>query len=306
MTSPILDLHIGAHKTATTFLQTTFNKNRDLLTAHGIAAPNHRQTRKFITIPCQLKGYERIGQDWNTKYSDDFLSDMVSSYVHSLQEIGTRRILMSDENFIGHSGHVVRSGILYNRKNIFMTVLREFLPIQPRRLYVSIREYHTFFSSVYTQYLLDVRAKNLVSPDDFAASIMKKYPSWYNFLRTIMGVFPDSEIHFWDYNNAKTNWRPVLESLLGTEVADQIKADYGNRKRRSMSGRSFAEFKKLLIRRGNEFALDALRDIREEYDEDRSLPLTIFDEDQTKTLVARFRKHSAQLDATEFKLTRVC
>lgn len=306
MTPPILDLHIGAHKTATTFLQTTFNKNRDLLTAHGIAAPNHRQTRKFITVPCQLKAYERIGQDWNTKYSDDVLSDIVFSYFHSLQEPGVSRIFMSDENFIGHSGHVVRSGILYNRKNIFMTVLKEFLPIQPRRFYMSIRPYHTFFSSVYAQYLLDVRAENLVSPDDFAASVMKKCPSWSNFLRTIMGIFPDSEFHFWDYSIANTNWRPVLETLLGTEVADQIKVDYGNRERRSMSGRSLAEFKKLLIHRGNDFALDALRDIREAYDEDLSLPLTIFDEDQTKTLVARFKKHSAQLDATEFKLTRVC
>ncbi|MEM6477679.1 MAG: hypothetical protein AAF647_01400, partial [Pseudomonadota bacterium] len=197
-----LDLHIGAHKTATSFLQGVFRANQAALKAGGTHVPHHRQTRKFLTVPCQLKAYERLGQEWNTKFTDAELHGIVESYFMAIQEEGADRILLTDENFLGHCGHVVRSGILYNRKEAFLNVLKEFLPQEPGRIYLSVRDYARFFSAVYGQYLLDVKSENFTHPHEFAALVMEKYPNWANLIRKVREVFPDAEVIVWAYESA--------------------------------------------------------------------------------------------------------
>ena len=76
-----LDLHIGVHKTPTSFLQGVFQSNQPRLAEHGINIPHHRETRKFVTVPSQRKAYERLGQDWNTKYTDAELDNIISSFM---------------------------------------------------------------------------------------------------------------------------------------------------------------------------------------------------------------------------------
>ncbi|MEO0485598.1 MAG: hypothetical protein AAF092_06775 [Pseudomonadota bacterium] len=290
-----LDLHIGAHKTGTSWLQQVFQGNQAALLSNGIKIPHHRKTRKFVTVPCQLKAYQRLGQDWNTKYTDQELQTIIDSYILSLRGSGARRVVLSDENMLGHCGHIVRGGMLYSRKQAFLGVLAEFLPRPPRRIFISVRDYSAFFSAVYGQFLLDVLPENYVSAGAFTETVLGKYPNWANVLRKVAETFPKSEIVYWTYEDAKDDWRPVLTAIGGRKLARAPKTKRGDVVRPSMTQSTYDRFIALASELGTTTALKKMKHLRETDPDSGAGSLRIFSSKEQETLQDRYARHVAQI-----------
>jgi hypothetical protein len=301
-----MDLHLGVHKTATTYIQEVLRANSELLTRKKILVPHHRTTRRFLTIPCQLKAYERIGQKRKTRLTDLELQLIVENFFGSLDVPNDANLLLSDENFLGHCGHVVRSGILYSRKVQFLTVLKEHLPEPPMRIFMCFRDYKDYFSSVYMQYLLDVSRENYVAPEDFADKVLARAPSWVSLASTIQDVFPSSELVVWSYEKVQGNWREVFSQMLGPEVARDLNLVGNKTFRRSMPDSALRKFLALADREGIDAALASLPKLHKEF---RTKPdaqsVQIFDDKQIEVLDRRFRKHSDKLETAGLNLRSI-
>lgn len=188
-------LHLGVHKTATTYTQRLLLANQTTLEQRGIVYIHHRQTRRELTIPIQTYNGQSFEHDM--RQGIDKLLEAPVHYFKAIGSANARVVLLSDENLLGHTGHIVRSGILYSRKETFLARLASATPKQPTRILLTIRDYADFFSSVYGQYLHDVQPENFVPPNVFTASILRRKPSWTNLVRVIGKHFPSSQIEVW-------------------------------------------------------------------------------------------------------------
>lgn len=287
-------------------MQNVFDENHDLLEENGIFVPNHRLTRKFLTVPCQLKAYERIGQKRKTVLSDGELKLIVGSYFEKIRSKKAKQVLISDENFLGHCGHVARSGILYSRKGQFLNVLKEQLPEHPQRIFLCYRDYKSYFSSVYVQYLLNVEETNFTPPQKFADNVIKRYPSWVSLSSTIQKIFPKSQLIVWPYEGIQSNWLNVFSAIFGEDVAKQLSIHEAKKLRPSMPDEALRDFLDLAQSRGLPTALAALPKISDEYSNRKDVsPVQIFTKEQTEILDARYSKHISKLDDAGLNLKRI-
>ncbi|WP_162685666.1 hypothetical protein [Roseovarius amoyensis] len=305
-----LDLHLGVHKTATTFLQAALYSNKRILTESGICVPHHRQTRKHLTNPCQRRVDElRESSKLGERFAPG-LERRVSDFFDELRNDSVSKILLTDENFVGHCGHVVHSGKLYSRREVFLRMLKDLLPESPRHIYLSFRQYDQFFSSVYFQYLLDVTPRRFVPPETFAQRVLERRPSWTHFIACIRNTFSDSQIVVWSYEGAQKDWHLVLDAMLGSKVSSKLDLRIGDGDphiRRSMSGKAFHTFLQKYQRDGAQNALSCLGEIRARFDGDQSLgKATIFSADEVMHLERLYGRHLNELRHKLKDVRRLC
>lgn len=114
--APVVVVHGGVHKTATSHIQSILQRNAGRLRKSGVHYVHHRDTRKEFTVPTQLNGYEKLGLKYKTKVPDDELAQKALAFFDDIGAAPGERIVLSDENMPGHSGQCVRSGQLYGRR----------------------------------------------------------------------------------------------------------------------------------------------------------------------------------------------
>ena len=81
---PVVALHVGAHKTATTYIQSRLLNSQDVLNSAGISIVPTGQFRKRIT-----------SQVLNSDFAPVQLSRLLEEYA------GYKRVIISDENLLG-------------------------------------------------------------------------------------------------------------------------------------------------------------------------------------------------------------
>lgn len=183
--------------------------------------------------------------------------------------------------------------------------MSEFIPKEPRRIFLSYRNYAPFFSSIYGQYLLTVKPENFIHPDAFTEKVMKRVPNWSKYLATVKNFYPNSEIVVWDYGDVRSDWLPVFIAMFNRKIAEQMVVNFTTNQRVSMSGKSLAVFRKKLSENGAEMALANLRRIRNKYDKDQSVPFSLFTEDQMDILGERFERHKRLLQKSDTGLIQI-
>ena len=87
VSEPYVVVHGGVHKTATSFVQSILQRNAGRMRKSGVHYIHHRDTRKKFTYPCQLNGYEKLGMNFKTKYSDDKLRKQTRKFFKKIGAI---------------------------------------------------------------------------------------------------------------------------------------------------------------------------------------------------------------------------
>lgn len=300
------DLHIGAHKTATSFIQLVLRQNEDLLLKNKIFVPHHRYTRKEITIPVQLYAYERMGLNWKTKYTKSELHIKVDQFFEGLTKTGADHFILSDENFLGHCGHLVRGGFLYTRKKPFLSALKSALPEEPTRIFLAVRNYSDFFTAAYAQFLLDVEVENFVQPASFVDSIMTKYPNWSNLVSILNETFPHSQIVVWTYENCRDAWPSIFSQMVGPNTAKKMDMTVETNIRPTMSQLAYLKFCNALQERGVDTALQSLRSYIKETHSIGDERMQMFSTEQVRQLQFRYAKHLKMIDEFGPKVVKLC
>ncbi len=180
-------LHLGVHKTATTSLQQSLILSRRALKENGIAAPRLARLRNgFTRLVFQAAEENRATPDL-LEQSAAFLDPFRNKY---------RRLILSDENFLGAPRQVLRSGLLYPFALIRLQCLRDLLASEDIEIMLSLRESGPFLSALYVEALKNGYYRPV---DDVATAFHNAPPDWSSLIDMIRAVFPQSPITLWDH-----------------------------------------------------------------------------------------------------------
>ena len=271
MPEPYVVLHGGFHKTASTFLQKSLQRNQGKLAKAGVGYVSHRDLRKQFTVPCQQNAYQTIGIRRKTVITDEQLHQMAARFFAPILEDQPERLILSDENLAGHCGNCVKTGQLYRYRDAFMASFARETPAPVREIYLAVRNYADFFAGAYVEYIRSIQddSTNMTSARHMCIRVFNHMPGWNGVINVVTKHFPDAQIYVWkfeDFVAAHDMASEVLQRLVGsaTQVKD-FKDPTGNSQRASASQRAMDALQRIAALEGIPAMVAARKDIQEAY-----------------------------------------
>jgi len=221
-----LALHLGFHKTATTSIQQILEAADDALSAEGCQIVPHKKLRNNYTRLVETFASQAIGIEYGDPLSAEMFQAFSKSFFKSLRFKPGTRVVLSEENALGHVGQCAYPGLLYRFPKQFLSTFATNLPVEPSEIHVAVRDYASFFTSCYVEYLGSVSPERFNPPDVMMAKVMANLPSWHETLDIVRLCFPQSKLHVWCYEDFRTNLPEFLTALTGVP---QAKVDWASR-----------------------------------------------------------------------------
>lgn len=212
-------IHLGAHKTATTHLQTELAARQQELNAKGAFYLPHKDAREmlmFRTVPRPfwyrfMKLY-RASHPASAFVSMRFCRSCAKHLQVQIDERAGKstRVVLSEENLLGTSDKVF--GGRYFSGTEQLNVLRILSERVPLHLYLSTRSLDSFLPSAYAQALRSIPASRLNFMDHLHR-FADGAPGWLNLVASIRSKVPKAVITVWDYADYTTK-NHTLQSLI--------------------------------------------------------------------------------------------
>ena len=266
MSVPYVVLHAGFHKTATSHIQAVLGRNEKMLRKAGVAYVHHRETRKDLTVPCQLFVYEAQGLDYRTKYTETELRARTGAFFDAVLAGDPRRVILSEENMAGHCGHCVKRGLLYVYRDQLTRTFAAQFPVPVAELHLGIRNYADFFASAYVEYLRSLGPGKFTDEAEMRLQVLAHMPNWHKALKSVMAAFPGASLTVWTFEAFRSLDRAILANLIGPEVdVTTLKAPSDKNKRPSASGRAVEALLQIIHREGVAAAMARRVELQECY-----------------------------------------
>ncbi len=264
--TPVVVVHGGVHKTATSHIQSILQRNAGRMRKSGVHYVHHRDTRKHYTVPCQLNGYEKLGLNYKTKVPDEVLTRKAQTFFEGIGAGPGERIILSDENMPGHSGHCVRSGQLYNRRDVLVPIFAGHVPYPVTEVHLAIRNYADFFASTFIEFLRSAKGENVIPEAMMKRAVLSNLPSWSGFIDVIETCFPQAQLTLWRHEDFDDLSQVVIGNLCGPDIdPDTLVSPKRKRGRPSASHRAVQELLIEIERNGAEAALARRVEIQDAY-----------------------------------------
>ncbi|WP_324752594.1 hypothetical protein [Roseovarius sp. Pro17] len=264
--TPEVVVHGGVHKTATSHIQSILQRNAGRLRKSGVHYVHHRDTRKEYTFPTQLNGYEKLGLNYKTKMPDDMLSRKATAFFKGIGAGPGERIVISDENMPGHSGHCVRSGHLYSRREVLLPIFAQYIPYPVSEVHLGLRNYADFFASVFVEFLRSATGDNVIPEAQMKRAVLSNLPSWTGFIDEVLSCFPDAQLTIWRHEDFGALSQRVIGNLCGPGFdVGTLVMPKRSRGRPSASHRAVQELLIEIERNGGDAALARRVEIQDAY-----------------------------------------
>ena len=140
-----VNLHIGAHKTATTFIQKVLRASKDSLAGHGIKYVPTQNVRKNVTHG--LRAHKNRG------ISRAATVTRIREYVESRFPGDYTTLVISEENLVGNCRELYTKSDLYPDITVRLQLVAEALQAYEVDVYFCVRGYVDFFPSAYCEFL---------------------------------------------------------------------------------------------------------------------------------------------------------
>jgi len=225
-------LHLGAHRTASTYVQGVLGKNTALLAANGIAVPKQEATRAALT--------ERLNPSLPTL-------PLTGGFARLLRQSGAvdvKTVILSDENILGFLNEIFAHHKFYPNTRARLKRLSRLLPAAPRKILLGIRPYESFFPSAYGRWLAPGRP--VLPREDIAGIVLGFQRGWDDLVAEILEVFPDTELLLSEYHGDAGFGFNQLTRLLGP-LAGELEFTSGYRWNRGMSGYQTGRYEHALL-----------------------------------------------------------
>ncbi|WP_113912105.1 hypothetical protein [Roseovarius dicentrarchi] len=263
---PHVVVHGGVHKTATSHIQSILQRNAGRLRKSGVYYVHHRDTRKEFTVPVQLNGYEKLGFNYRTKIPDAELADRARTFFEGIGAGPGARIILSDENMPGHSGHCVRGGDLYGRRGTLMPNFARHILYPVTEVHLALRNYADFFASTFVEFLRSAKGENVIPEAQMKRAVLSNLPSWTGFIKDVLECFPAAQLTLWRLEDFGGLSGKVIGNLCGAGVDPaSLVAPSRSRGRPSASHRAVQELLFEVERSGGEAALARRVEIQDAY-----------------------------------------
>jgi hypothetical protein len=235
-----LHVHLGVHKTATTYLQGRLARNRQGLNRNGVgvmALPEFRQffTRNFRKFP--VEGF-RV-----ENHIERFFKDGVPANV--------RGLILSDENMIGLCNSLIASGKAYQRGPVRLAHLKKLLRGHKVTMFMAIRSYDAFTSSAYCEAMR--HTDQFVTFESFRSQFDLEELRWPAMVRRFCEALEPDEVKLWRFEDFRQQSEQVYRELAFGQGVDDVPED-DRVERPSFSGAAVSALEAVASRLGPESA----------------------------------------------------
>lgn len=193
--------HVGAHKTATTYLQNRLLVNHAVLEAHNVHCPDIVTLRRNFT--------------YRTQQSEDRRNAFTADLVNRSKGSGT--LLISDENLIGEVDDAIAIGRQYGRTAERLETYRKLIGAEAPEVYFCIRDHASFEVSLYCEYL---RHFPYICFGDFHGVFDASDFSWKKVVEDLMVACPASPIVLWEFGKLRQVEHAVMSRMIGFDYAE--------------------------------------------------------------------------------------
>lgn len=200
-------LHLGAHRTGTTSLQSYLQTHRELLMRQGCLAFGPQLLRKGdfqgLFRHDAPRGALVVAQN---KLNHDF---------DRAAEAGLARILLSEENLIGHPRQLLASGLLYSEMEPLLRRLGPRMRLRVTRLGLGIRNYADFWASLAAFGIhYGVHRPKAGQAEEWHAQCLAGTYGWPAHIETLLHLFPRASLLVWRAEYAAGDPAYVLRHLV--------------------------------------------------------------------------------------------
>lgn len=212
MSGPKVILHVGAHKTATTYLQARLAKSVNPLRQMQVGYVDLQQFREAQALAGGLRRAEPRYALLRHRALRRELSRLIERQIY----FGATRVVLSDENILGNLGELFGDHDFYPRAGARVRVLVDALSNWDVEIAVSTRCYASFLVSVWSHIVM----RDGFRPFDprCAGALLGGDRGWVDVLSDIRRAVPNAKICHWAYEDLAGNEHDVLQALIG-EVA---------------------------------------------------------------------------------------
>ncbi len=207
-----IHLHLGAHKTATTYLQQILATHKEVLLKNGVLYLPLAQTR--VSLSKQIIALSKASRNISSLKS---CRKTILDELNSKGLEGCHTVLISDENLMG-SPRRFKEGTVYNSiPDNWKHVHEELGP--NIKVSFSIREYPGFLTSIYSEIL----RRNYYFPFEIISDFYGKYPSlWSDVHQGLSTAFGAQNVTLWDFKDTIAHPYKVIAMLAGVKVPLKI------------------------------------------------------------------------------------
>lgn len=189
-------LHLGVHKTATTYIQSRLEQNIEQLNAQGIA---------YVPL---LEFRQQITRHLN---DDSFDRHTVAEVLKPFSSFST--LILSDENILGsarpHDG-LLYSGYLPRVRKVVNACYGKKLEV-----HITLRNYHDFLVSRYSEIL---RHRSFISFDHYIEKLNIDKISWVYIIEDLLSLNFINKIHITLFEELFSHENAYFNALAGVSI----------------------------------------------------------------------------------------
>jgi hypothetical protein len=210
----VIYLHLGAHKTATTYLQSLFAQNQGKIAIGGRAYWRLDQVRPLVAnglAEARTRTQERFG----------FVRQLLCNRAPPFQSLGEMLAipmdtLLSEENILGHASQALH-GKFYVGARENLALIKPALGDREIEIWLCLRSYATFLCSLYAEALRHGYAKPIAH---FVERTRSPDGQWPTLVETIHECFPDAKIVVWAYEDFSRLEPQIVGRLSGVPFSE--------------------------------------------------------------------------------------
>ena len=207
MRAAAIHLHLGAHKTATSYIQAQLQNNLDGLVKCDVGFVLTQQFRRW-----------RVKTVRECRDNADALSARFDAFI-AQHANAARTLLLSDENMIGTCEQIAEHGSLYPDVRRKLGHVAMMLRGYEVRLFISLRRYDEFYAAALCE---AARGGHFISFTDFQRRLDANGRRWTNVLQDIAQLFPASQLSVWPYELFRQRPHLVMEEMIGQTLTGQF------------------------------------------------------------------------------------
>lgn len=202
-------LHLGVHKTGSTYLQAALQSCAPALAEAGVGVVPFETLRAEFTA----RAWARPDRD-AARNSEN--RQAAAAWLRGVLAGRPARLVLSDENLLGTPDEIVATGRLYPRLEARLGPMAEMLRGERVELYLGLRHPAEFSRSVFCENLRAPQ-REFTPAEAFRERWLAGDTSWQPVVARIRALFPDAPVVLWNFKTFREDPDRVIAAVAGVE-----------------------------------------------------------------------------------------
>lgn len=210
-------LHLGAHKTATTYLQSRLAGSADTLREQGVYFIRTGELRKkllHVRRPDFLPNKIPMVRSWRT-------AGVYREYMRDAANWESQRVVVSEENLLGSLAQLVKTGLFCHNIQQRLHPVLQGMNRQPVTALLAVRSYDSFFASACSQVIRNEGYRKI--DETTKERLLSVSRGWVEVIEEVIRALPTgSQLRIWRFEDFIQSDVAVIAALVGEENTHHV------------------------------------------------------------------------------------